>query len=93
MNTQQIRSTAPPVHMRSQALTRVWVVWQDGNKKHFTSFDTSGRYQVKEPREYGIRGLRKMVEKMGATVKEAVLYDNQTGAQEAVWVKNGVWVG
>ncbi|TGE26908.1 hypothetical protein [Hymenobacter metallicola] len=91
MNTQQARSSAPPINMRQNALTRVWVVWKDGNKKHFTSFDSSGRYQVESPREYGIRGLRKMVEKMGSTVKEAILYDNQTGKQEEVWVKDGVW--
>lgn len=74
-------------------LTKCWVVFHNGNKKAFRSFDTSGRYQVADPRAYGIRGLKKMVEKQFgvANVKEARLYDTSTG-RELEHLQNGQWV-
>ncbi|HEX8505503.1 MAG TPA: hypothetical protein VF630_09055 [Hymenobacter sp.] len=84
-------SAAPPTPLSNKALTCCWVVWINGWKKKFYSFDTSGRYAVDDPRDYGIRGLKKMVAKMGATVDQAILYDNQSG-KEIERLKNGQWV-
>jgi predicted glutamine amidotransferase len=73
-------------------LTKAWVLFHNGNKKDFRSFDTSGRYSVADPRSYGIRGLKKMVEKFGvANVKEARLYDTATG-REIEKLQDGQWV-
>jgi hypothetical protein len=74
-------------------LTKCWVAFHNGNKKSFRSFDTSGRYEVADPRAYGIRGLKKMVEvKFGiANIKEARLYDTATG-REIEKLQNGQWV-
>jgi hypothetical protein len=56
-------------------LTKRWVVFTNGNKKSFRSYDTSGRYAVADPRDYGIRGLKKMVGKWGKAVERAIRYD------------------
>jgi hypothetical protein len=73
-------------------LTKCWVVFTNDNRKTFRSFDSSGRYQVADPRAYGIRGLKKMVERFGvANVKEARLYDTSTG-REIEKLQNGQWV-
>lgn len=73
-------------------LTKAWVLFHNGNKKDFRSYDTSGRYEVTDPRAYGIRGLKKMVERFGvANVKEARLYDTSTG-REIEKLLNGQWV-
>jgi hypothetical protein len=72
-------------------LTKCWVVFTNGGKKSFRSYDSSGRYEVADPRAYGIRGLKKMVDKWGAAVKEAVLYDTETG-QPLEKLHNGQWV-
>ncbi len=72
-------------------LTKCWVLFTSGAKKSFRSYDSSGRYAVKDPREYGIRGLKKMVDKWGAAVARAVLYDVTTG-QAVEQLVNGQWV-
>ncbi len=74
-------------------LTKAWVVFHNGNRKSFRSFDTSGRYPVADPRDYGIRGLKKMMAvKFGhENIKEARLYDTTTG-REIEKLQNGQWV-
>jgi hypothetical protein len=74
-------------------LTKCWVAFHNGNKKAFRSFDTSGRYEVADPRAYGIRGLKKMcLVKLGhANIKEARIYDTATG-REIEKLQNGQWV-
>jgi len=72
-------------------LTKCWVVFTNGNKKSFRSYDTSGRYSVADPRDYGIRGLKKMVERYGAAVQRAILYDTASG-QPIEKLENGQWV-
>ena len=74
-------------------LTKCWVVFTNGAKKSFRSYDTSGRYEVADPRAYGIRGLKKMVERQFgvANVKEARIYDTATG-QELEHLHLGQWV-
>jgi hypothetical protein len=82
----------PPNAWPATALTRCWVVWQNGYKKTFHSFDTSGRYQIDDPRRYGIQGLRRRIlgGRWTSPLKEVRLYDNQTGQELEVWVRNGV---
>jgi hypothetical protein len=72
-------------------LTKCWVLWKNGNKKSFRSYDSSGRYEVANPREYGIRNLKKMVEKWGPTVDKAILYDTATG-QPIEHLQDGQWM-
>jgi hypothetical protein len=72
-------------------LTKCWVLFANGAKKSFRSFDTSGRYEVADPRAYGIRGLKKMVDKFGPGVEKAMLYDTATG-QLLEGRVNGQWV-
>jgi hypothetical protein len=72
-------------------LTKCWVHFQNGAKKSFRSYDTSGKYQVKDPRAYGIHNLKKMVEKFGPDVAQAILYDTATGS-ELERLQNGQWV-
>jgi len=72
-------------------LTKCWVVFTNGNKKSFRSYDTSGRYAVADPRDYGIRGLKKMVDRWGKAVERAILYDTATG-QPIEKLENGQWV-
>ena len=74
--------------------TKCWIVWKNGCKKTFHSYDTSGRYVVNDPREYGIRGLKKMVAKWGDSIAHAIIYDNETGKEiesfnRGIWVQNG----
>ncbi|GAA3953847.1 hypothetical protein GCM10022406_39420 [Hymenobacter algoricola] len=68
------------------------MVWQNGFKKSFASFDSSGRYQVDNPMAYGIKGFKSRVlnKTWPSPIKELRIYDNQTGAQLEVWVQNGV---
>lgn len=74
----------------ASALTRLWIKFKDGGKKHFHSYDTSGRYTVTDPQAYGIRYLRKRVlDKYTGKVEAAILYDNQTGKEMAKWVIQG----
>ncbi len=93
MNTTVSPAAGPaPVRPASQeGLTRCWVVWTNGWKKAFRSYDTSGRYQVDDPRAYGIRGLKKMVARWGPNVSQAIIYDNATGL-EITRLQNGAWV-
>lgn len=72
-------------------LTKCWVLWKNGAKKSFRSFDSSGRYEVADPRSYGIRGLKKMVAKWGDSVDRAILYDVETGEPFEALL-NGQWV-
>ncbi|MGY2132295.1 hypothetical protein ACW9KT_08700 [Hymenobacter sp. HD11105] len=77
--------------MKDNALTKAWVVWRNGSKKTFYSYDTSGRYEVEDPREYGMRGLMKrVVEKWGDTIERAIIYDNKTGVKIYEFL-NGEW--
>ena len=71
--------------------TKCWIVWKNGWKKTFQSYDTSGRYEVDDPREYGIRGLKKLVSKWGDSIAHAIIYDTETG-QEIESFNLGVWV-
>ncbi|MBO3270774.1 hypothetical protein [Hymenobacter defluvii] len=60
----------------------------------YYSFDTSGRYEVQDPRDYGLRGLMKMIDKMGAKVARAIIYDNQApGRPEILRKERGSWNG
>ncbi|MCA8830163.1 hypothetical protein [Hymenobacter pini] len=87
-----VPSVSAPASWPATALTRAWVVWQNGAKKTFHSYDTSGRYLVDDPLRYGIRGFRSRVldKAWGSPIKELRIYDNQSGAQLEVWVQNGV---
>lgn len=71
--------------------TKCWIVWKNGWKKTFQSYDSSGRYEVYDPREYGIRGLKKMVVKWSDSIAQAIIYDNETG-QEIESFNQGIWV-
>ncbi len=75
----------------NSGLTKCWVLFKSGAKKPFRSFDSSGRYTVADPREYGIRGLKKMVERWGdAAVVKAIIYDVQT-QQPIFHYQQGQW--
>lgn len=82
-----------PVGFSSQGLTKLFVLWKDGKKKYFRSFDTSGRYTVKDPKAYGIRNLKKLFDKdcNPQNVDQARLYDVATG-RELERYQNGQWV-
>ena len=84
-------STATTAKPSEAGLTKCWVLWKNGAKKAFRSFDSSGRYHVENGRDYGIRGLKKMVAKWGDTVERAILYDVATG-QPIEHLQNGQWV-
>lgn len=71
-------------------LTKCKVYFENGAQKDFRSFDSSGRYEVRDPREYGIRGLKKMVAKFSG-VKEAILYEMATDV-EIERLQDGQWV-
>lgn len=91
MSTLNTNASNPTKHT---GLTKCWIVWTNGWKKTYQSFDKSGRYEVADPRDYGIRRLKKMVEKWGDSVAQAIIYDNQTGQkiesfQRGTWVQNG----
>ncbi|WBO86266.1 hypothetical protein [Hymenobacter yonginensis] len=85
-------ASVSPASWPATALTRAWVVWENGFKKTFHSYDTSGRYEVADPRRYGIRGFRSRVldKAWPSPIKEMILYDHQTGARLEVWVSKGV---
>ena len=62
------------------ALYKAWVLWRGGIKKTFYSYDTSGRYKVLRPNEYGLRGLQKRVAaQYPDRIVAAIIYNNQTG--------------
>jgi len=71
-------------------LTKCQVYFADGAKKAFRSYDSSGRYAVADPRDYGIRGLKKMVDRWGKAVKMAILYDTEFG-HELERYQHGQW--
>jgi hypothetical protein len=71
-------------------LTKCWVLWKNGAKKAFRSYDTSGRYEVADPKAYGIRGLKKMVDRWGDNVQKAIIYDMGT-QQPLEHYQNGQW--
>lgn len=79
-----------PTKPSEAGLTKCWVVFTNGGKKAFRSYDTSGRYTVNDPRDYGIRGLKKMVDRWGDKVKEARLYDTESG-RELERYQQGQW--
>ena len=72
-------------------LTKCWIVWTNGWKKTYQSFDSSGRYEVADPREYGIRRFKKLVAKWGNTIAQAIIYDNQTGKKIESF-QQGTWI-
>lgn len=78
-------------HWPANALLRCWVVWENGAKKTFHSYDTSGRYHVEDPFRYALRGFRtRILDKVWQTpLKEVIVYDHQTGAKLEVWMNNG----
>lgn len=91
MKSPNVHPSNTPRHI---GLTKCWIVWNNGWKKTFQSYDSSGRYVVDDPREYGIHGLKKMVAKWGDSVAQAIIYDNATGRklesfQRGVWVPDG----
>jgi hypothetical protein len=92
-------ATSSYASLRLTALTKARVYWaapQPGTpgQADFYSFDSSGRYQVADPRRYGLEGLRKMVDKMGAKVARCVIYDNQApGRPEICRKERGSWNG
>ena len=88
MNTSTIPIAKSP---NRKALTRCWVVWNNGWKKTYYSYDTSGRYNVADPRAYGVKGLKRMVEKWGDTVAQAIIYDTVSD-QKIESYQRGVWV-
>lgn len=77
----------------TQGLTKCRIYYQNGGKQDFRSFDTSGRYEVKDPQAYGIRGLKKMVDKLQSQglVKMALLYSSTDG-KELERYQNGQWL-
>jgi hypothetical protein len=85
-------SPVPAASWPASALTRAWVVWQNGFKKTLHSFDSSGRYQVDNPLAYGIKGFRARIldKAWPSPIKELRIYDNQSGVLLEVWVQNGV---
>lgn len=88
MNTPALPESKPA---KRQGLTKCWIVWNNGWKKTYQSYDSSGRYQLADPREYGIRRLKKLVDKWGSTVAQAIIYDNRTG-QKLESFQSGTWV-
>jgi hypothetical protein len=73
------------------ALTKAWIRWLNGNKNTWYSYDTSGHYHVEDPREYGIRELKKRILRSYSPIDKAIIYDNQTGRyicelQEGQWI-------
>jgi hypothetical protein len=75
-----------------KSLFKAWVVWEGDIKKTFYSYDSSGRYHVEKPDEYGLNGLKKRVVKQYPDkIKQANIYDNQTGKQLFA-LQNGHWV-
>lgn len=95
-------SSAPSVPSRpisQTALSRAWIIFQDGGKITWYSFDSSGRYNVDDKRAYGVRGLQKRIlERFPlAVLKEVRIYDNQAGwstnPQHGLicYLSNGTW--
>ena len=76
---------------KRKGLTKCWIVWTNGWKKTYQSFDSSGRYEVADPREYGIRRFKKLVAKWGNTIAQAIIYDNQTG-EKIESFQRGTWI-
>ena len=72
-------------------LTKCWVLFKNQAKKSFRSYDTSGRYNVADPRAYGIRGLKRMVARWGDAVDRAMLIDTATGKPFEV-LQGGHWI-
>ena len=85
---------SPHAVLRETALTKARVYWvtpRNGTAQvDYYSFDRSGRYEVADPREYGIRQLKKLVDKLGAAVARCIIYDRQNGG-EVCRKENGVW--
>lgn len=93
------RPVASPAHLRDRALTKARVYWSTvlvgcNAFCDFYSFDKSGRYEVADPRTYGLRGLQKMIDGMGAKVARAIIYDNQAPNRPEIMRKErGSWNG
>jgi hypothetical protein len=86
---------APTNSLPAKAQYKCWVVWQGPTadiKKTFYSYDSSGRYDVEKPDEYGLKGLQKrVVRQYPEKMKRAIIYDNQTGTK-LFELQNGQWV-
>jgi hypothetical protein len=82
-----------PTGFSTQGHTKLFVAWKDGKKKYFRSFDTSGRFEVKDPKAYGLRGLKKTFFKdcNPANVNRAIIYDVASGQPLEEYI-NGQWV-
>ncbi|MCA8830489.1 SRR1 family protein [Hymenobacter pini] len=89
--------TTGPAHLKNTALWKARVYWSHVNpgqagQMDFYSFDSSGRFAVADPARYGLAGLRKLVDKLGAKVARCVIYENLTaGRPEYCRKENGTW--
>lgn len=84
--------TNAPSPLPQRSRYKCWMVWDNDIKKTFYSFDSSGRYEVEKPDEYGLKGLQKrMLKQYPDKIKKAIIYDNQTGAK-LYELQNGHWV-
>ncbi|MBO0360662.1 hypothetical protein J0X19_22065 [Hymenobacter sp. BT186] len=70
--------------LAGKSLTKARVYWASptgAEYMDFFSFDTSGRYAVESPKEYGVRGLKKLVDKLGVKVARCIIYDRELGGE------------
>ena len=83
-----------PSNLPQRSLYKCWVVWEGDIKKTFYSYDSSGRYNVENPDEYGLKGLQKRVVKQyPEKMKKAIIYDNQSGKKlYELQIQNRQWV-
>ncbi|SHL87196.1 hypothetical protein [Hymenobacter psychrotolerans] len=87
---------SPYASLRLTAQLKARVYWatpqQGASQCDFYSFDSSGRYQVADPFAYGLRGLKKLVDKLGDKVARCVIYENLTpGRPEYCRKEKGSW--
>lgn len=93
-----LKSAASPcAALKLTAFTKARVYWANpkpgtNGQSDFYSFDKSSHYQVADPLDYGIRGLKRMVDKMGVKVERCIIYDNQaSGRPEICRKEKGAW--
>ena len=86
--------SSPHQSLRDRALFKAWLVWENGAKKTFYSFDTSGKYHVEDKRAHGLRSLKKMTAgflAVGGPIRQAIIYDNQSGQLHEQLIR-GQWI-
>lgn len=97
MQTTSLTSASPYASLKRTALTKARVYWAQplpgtNGQADFYSFDSSGRYEVADKRDYGLRGLKKMIDKLGSKVARAIIYDNQAPDRPEICRKErGSW--